>query len=145
MAISTNLWSFVGVLRIRALLSRAWRHMPALVRHRPPIVLMMLARAHRTPASCAQLGRDFALGRQILWNISAGGFRTLKHEQQVRHCAYDVGVPCARASTIGAPFLRLGGRYASFQIARFQRITTPPPEPSLCASEVLLMLLMRFS
>ena len=44
-----------------------------------PIVLMMLpygarARARRTPASCAELGRDFALGRQILWTIIAGRF-----------------------------------------------------------------------
>ena len=86
--------------------------------------------------------------------LQPGGLRTLQCEKQVRHCAYDVGVRRARArarapyasiiSTIGVPFLRLC-RYASFQIARFQRITEPPPEPSLCASEVPLMLLMRSS
>ena len=35
--------------------------------------------------------------------------------------------PCASIiGTIRAPFRRLWGRYASFQIARFQRITEPP-------------------
>ena len=73
----------------------------------------------------------------------------------MRRCAYDVGVPRARARTrrrrtrassaqLGMLF-RLGGHYASFQIARFQRIIEAPPEPSLCASEVLPMLVMRFS
>ena len=36
-----------------------------------PIVLMMLAYGAR--ASCAQLGRDFALERQILWNVIIAG------------------------------------------------------------------------
>ena len=49
----------------------------------------------------------------------------------------------ARARGTGAslaPFSFFGAIDASFQIARFQRITEPPPpEPSLCASDVLLM------
>ena len=44
-------------------------------------MLMMLpygGRAPRTPASSAQLGRDFALERQISWNITAGRFLDVK-------------------------------------------------------------------
>ena len=41
-----------------------------------PIVLMM--RARRTGASCAQLGGYFALERQIFWNIIAGRFLDVK-------------------------------------------------------------------
>ena len=78
------------------------------------LMLAYSARLRRAPASCARMGRDFALERQILWNIVAvGGFWTLKCEKQVRHCAYDVGVRHARTPyasiicTIGAPFLPL--------------------------------------
>ena len=50
--------------------------------------------------------------------------------------AYGTG---ASSAQLGLFFSVFGAVDASFQIARFQKITEPPPEPSLCASEVLLM------
>ena len=48
----------------------------------------------------------------------------------------------ASSAQLGLLFALFGAVDASLQIARFQRIITEPPaEPSLCASEVLLMLL----
>ena len=50
-------------------------------------------------------------------------------------------------STIGTPFhfSHVEAFDASLKTARFQRITEAIPEPSPCASEVLLMLMMRSS
>ena len=70
-----------------------------------------------------------------------------KHQrpQRARKGAPIVLMMLPHVGTIGAPFSLVGAFDASLKIARSQRITRATPEPSLCAWEVLLMLLMRSS
>ena len=51
----------------------------------------------------------------------------------------------ASSAQLGLHFSRVGAFDALLKTARFQRITEAIPEPSLCVSEVLLMLMMRSS
>ena len=112
---------FVSVLLVRALLFRAWRHVPAWAPQKRDSLKASLPPPTRFKRSALVRG----------WGMARARARARAR------------APYASIiNIIGAPFLRLGGRSASFQVARCQRITEPPPEPSLCASEVLLMLLM---
>ena len=73
-------------------------------------------------------------------------------EKSIPNCADDACVRGARAACtqassaqLGLHFSRVGAFDASLKTARFQRITGAILEPSRCASEVFLMLMMRSS
>ena len=51
----------------------------------------------------------------------------------------------ASSAQLGLYFSHVGAFDALLKTARFQRITEAIPEPSLCASKVLRMLMMRSS
>ena len=60
------------------------------------------------------------------------------------HSSFKVAAAAFHAQ-LGLLLSVVGAFDASLKIARLQRITEAPPEPSLCAWEVLLMPLMRSS
>ena len=88
--------------------------------------------------------------------IFKGASKTPTRQKKSPNCADDAPVRGARARAralrMGASSAQLGLLFsfdgvfnASMKIAPLQAIVDAPPQPSLCASGVLLMLLMRSS
>ena len=84
--------------------------------------------------------------------IFKGASKTPMRQKKKPNCADDAPIRGARAPSTGASSAQLGLLFsfdgvfnASLKLAPLQAIVDAPREPCLCASGVLLMLLMRSS